>query len=339
MKSRITILLLIIAAAASAYYFYLRPRWAAAPADPTTLQLSGNIETHESVVGFKVPGRIIALPVEEGRWVEQGVLLAQLDSDDYRQQVAMDEASVGVQRKQLDLGLAGTRRQEIEVAEQMLNDAKADLAQKQLDFQRADTLYRDQVGSQQARDQAATNLKRAQATVERAQQQYDQALEGTRKEQLSVDRAELAQAEQKLRLSRINLDYTRLLAPKSGVILVRQAELGEVVAPNTPVVTLGDLDHVWLRAYIPETELARIRWGQTAVVRTDTYPGKIYRGRISFISDKAEFTPKSVQTFKERVTLVYRIKIDVDNPNHELKPGMPADAEIELASSNQSAQQ
>ena len=260
MKSRIPILLLIIAAAGGAYYFYLRPRWAATPADPTTLQLSGNIETHESVVGFKVPGRIVALPVEEGQWVEQGALLAQLDSDDYRQQVAMDEASVGVQRKQLDLGLAGTRRQEIEVAEQTLNDAKADLAQKQLDFQRADALYRDQVGSQQARDQADTNLKRAQATVERAQQQYDQALEGTRKEQLSVDRAQLVQAEQKLRLSRINLDYTKLLAPKSGVILVRQAELGEVVAPNTPVVTLGDLDHVWLRAYVSETDLGRIRW-------------------------------------------------------------------------------
>lgn len=338
MKRKTPILVLLVAAAVGAYYFYLRPRLAATPADPTALQLSGNIEVHESVVGFKVPGRIVALPVEEGQWVEQGALLAQLDSDDYRQQVAMDEANVGVQRKQLDLGLAGTRRQEIEMAEQTLNDAKADLAQKQLDFQRADSLYRDQVGSQQARDQADTNLKRAQATVERAQQQYDQAQEGTRKEQLSVDRAQLAQAEQKLRLSRINLDYTRLLAPKSGVILVRQAELGEVVAPNTPVVTLGDLDHVWLRAYVSETDLGRIRWGQTAVVRTDTYPGKTYPGRISFISDKAEFTPKSVQTFKERVTLVYRIKIDVENLNHELKPGMPADAEIQLASSNQPAQ-
>jgi HlyD family secretion protein len=338
MKLRIPVFILIIAAAAGAYYFYLRPRWVAQPADPNTMQLSGNIEAHQSVVGFKVPGRIVELPIEEGQWVEQGAVLAQLDTDDYRQQVAMDEANVSVQRRQLDLGLAGVRRQELQVAEQTLIDAKADLAQKQLDFKRADTLYREQVGSQQARDQADTNLKRAQATVERAQQQYDQALEGTRKELLSIDRAQLLQAEQKLRLSRINLDYTTLRAPKSGVILVRQAELGEVVAPNTPVVTLGDLDNVWLRAYVAETDLGRIHWGQIAVIRTDTYPGKTYRGRISFISDKAEFTPKSVQTFKERVTLVYRIKIDVENPNHELKPGMPADAEIQLNSSNQSAQ-
>jgi len=107
-----------------------------------------------------------------------------------------------------------------------------------------------------------------------------------------------------------------------------------VVVPGTPVVTLADLDHIWLRAYLAETDLGRIRWGQEATVTTDTYPGKQYRGRISFISSTAEFTPKSVQTYKERVTLVYRIKIDIDNSNHELKPGMPADAHINLAAAH-----
>jgi HlyD family secretion protein len=335
MKRGIPILLLIVAAAV-AYCLYLRPRWAKKPPAADVLKVSGNIETHESVVGFKVQGRIAKLPVEEGQWVEKGALLAQLDSDDYRQQIAMDEANVAVQRRQLELGLAGTRRQQLKVAEKALEDAKAELAQKQLDFKRADSLYREGVGPQNARDQAQTNLTRAQATVDRAAQDYDQAVEGTRKEELAVTRAGLVQAEQKLRLSRINLEYTTLHAPKSGVVLVRQAELGEVVAPNTPVVTLGDLDHVWLRAYVSETDLGRIRFGQPVVVRIDTYPGKTYPGRISFISDKAEFTPKSVQTFKERVTLVYRIKIDMENPNHELKPGMPADAEIQLNSNSNS---
>jgi len=98
-------------------------------------------------------------------------------------------------------------------------------------------------------------------------------------------------------------------------------------------MTLADLDHIWMRAYISETDLGRIRWGQSAVLRTDTYPGKSYQGRVSFIASQAEFTPKSVETHKERVTLVYRIKIDADNPNHELKPGMPADATIDFTSS------
>jgi len=334
MKRVIPLLIVLCAVGGAVYYFWL----SAKPQITNTLKLSGNIETHESLVGFQVQGRIADLPIEEGQWVEQGALLAKLDTRDYEQQVSIDEAALKLQRSQLDLGLAGTRRQELAAAEQVLLDAKADLAQKQLDFQRADTLYRQQVGPQQTRDQAETNLKRAQATVDRAQQQYDEAVEGTRREQIAIQRAGVAQAEQKLRLSRINLQYATLRAPKSGVVLVRQAELGEVVAPNTPVVTLGDLDNVWLRAYVSETDLGRIRWGQPAVIRTDTYPGKTYAGRISFISSKAEFTPKSVQTYQERVTLVYRIKIDVDNPHHELKPGMPADAEIELTQPSQSTQ-
>jgi HlyD family secretion protein len=131
-------------------------------------------------------------------------------------------------------------------------------------------------------------------------------------------------------MSRIRLAYTVLRAPFTGVVLVRQAELGEVVSPGTPVVTLADLDHLWVRVYVPETDLGKVHWGQFVDVRTDTYPDKIYHGRISFVSSEAEFTPKSVQTEKERVTLVYRVKVDVENPNRDLKPGMPADTVIKL---------
>ncbi|MFY9856119.1 MAG: efflux RND transporter periplasmic adaptor subunit, partial [Terracidiphilus sp.] len=152
-----------------------------------------------------------------------------------------------------------------------------------------------------------------------------------------IARANLNQAGADLGLSRVNLDYTVLRAPFTGVVTVRQAELGEVVSPGSPVITLSDLDHIWLRAYVEETDLGRVHWGQEATVTTDTFPGKQYHGHISFISPDAEFTPKSVQTYKERVTLVYRIKIDIDNPNHELKPGMPADASIDLAPGKQDA--
>jgi len=132
----------------------------------------------------------------------------------------------------------------------------------------------------------------------------------------------------------VRLEYVRLIAPFDGVVLVREAELGEVVAPGAPVVTLADLAHVWIRAYVAEGDLGRVHWGQAATVHTDTYPGKTYRGRVAFISSEAEFTPKTVQTAEERVTLVYRIKIDVDNPGLELKPGMPADALIDLSGGN-----
>jgi HlyD family secretion protein len=210
-------------------------------------------------------------------------------------------------------------------------DAQADLDQKKLDNDRALRLFaRDEVSAQE-RDQAATALKRAQAIFSADQQRYNEALEGARKEDITIARANLNEAGANLGLSQVNLSYTVLRAPSTGVVTVRQAELGEVVSPGSPVVTLADLDHIWLRAYIAETDLGRIHWGQNANVTTDTYPGKQYHGRISFISSDAEFTPKSVQTTKERVTLVYRIKIDIDNANHELKPGMPADAHLVLA--------
>ena len=125
------------------------------------------------------------------------------------------------------------------------------------------------------------------------------------------------------------MSYATVVSPLTGVVLSKNIEPGEYVAPGTAVVTVGDLVNVWLRAYIDETDLGRVKVGQRAWVTTDTYPGKIYEGRVSFISSEAEFTPKNVQTQKERVKLVYRIKIDITNPNMELKPGMPADAVIE----------
>ncbi len=300
------------------------------PVPQNDLTLSGNIEAHESLVSFKVAGRIAALPVEEGQEVKDGAILAQLEDADYRQRVRMDEASVNVRASSLALTLAGTREQELKATQQNMYEAQADLQQKQADSVRAEKLFAKDEVSAQERDLAATAAKRAKAAFLAAQQRYEQAAEGSRKEDIAVARANLSQANANLGLSRVDLGYTVLHAPASGVITVRQAELGEVVSPGTPVVTLADLDHVWLRAYIAGTDLGRIHWGQDVTVTTDTFPGKRYHGRISFISSSAEFTPKSVQTYKERVTLVYRIKIDLDNPAHELKPGMPADAHVFL---------
>ena len=329
MKRRLLILILLAAAIAGGVYVY--PRFTRKTEPRNQLMLSGNIEAHESLVSFKLPGRIIDLPVEEGQRVEPGALLARLDDADYMQKVRINEAAVNVRESNLALLLAGTRRQEVSASEQTVLNAQADLAEKKIDDDRAHRLFSRDELSAQDRDLADTAVKRAEATFQAAQQRYNEAVEGTRKEDIAIARANLREADADLGLSRVNLDYTTLRAPSAGVITVREAELGEVVNPGTPVVTLADLDHIWLRAYIAETDLGRARWGQEATITTDTYPGKPYRGHVSFISSSAEFTPKSVQTYKERITLVYRIKIDIDNPNHELKPGMPADASIDLA--------
>ena len=130
-------------------------------------------------------------------------------------------------------------------------------------------------------------------------------------------------------MAETQLSYATVYSPLSGVVLSKNIEPGEYVAPGTAVVTVGDLVNVWLRGYIEETDWGRVKVGQRAWVTTDTCPDKKYEGRVSFIAQEAEFTPKNVQTQKERVKLVYRIKIDITNPNMELKPGMPADAVIE----------
>jgi HlyD family secretion protein len=325
MKRTVLIILGALAVMAGGYLYV---RTATNQAADTTLRISGNIEAHESVVSFKVQGRIVELPVQEGQYVKQGDPLARLDDDDYRQQVSVDEATVGTREAELELALAGSRIQEIQAAKQTLIDAQADLELKRAEFRRRQALLSEQGVSREDLENARTQLKRAQATYKRVKHTHDQIVEGTRKEELAVRRANLQLAREHLQMSRVKLSYTVLAAPISGVVLVRQAELGEVVSPGTPVVTIADIDRLWMRGYINETELGRVRWGQSATVHTDTYPDKVYQGRVSFISSQAEFTPKSVETHKERVTLVYRIKIDLDNPNHELKPGMPAEAMI-----------
>jgi HlyD family secretion protein len=326
---RTALIILLALAVMTGGYLYIRT--AANEAADTTLRISGNIEAHESVVSFKVQGRIVELPVQEGQYVKQGDLLARLDNDDYRQQVSVDEATVATREAELNLAIAGSRPQEIQAAKQTLIDAQADLELKRSEFRRRQSLLAEQGVSKEDVDSARTQLKRAQATYERVKHTHDQIVEGTRKEEIAVRRANLESAREALKMSRVKLGYTVLSAPVSGVVLVRQAELGEVVSAGTPVVTIADVDHLWMRGYLNETDLGRVKWGQPSTIRTDTYPNKPYKGRVSFISSQAEFTPKSVETHKERVTLVYRIKIDLDNPEHELKPGMPAEAVIDAA--------
>jgi HlyD family secretion protein len=300
--------------------------WFSGDRAPATLILSGNIEAHESVLGFKtVQSRIVNLPFDEGQWVKQGTLIARVDDADYRQDVSISAAALEVQRRQLD-----SSEQTFEAAKKTVISDEADLAQRKLDLGRDQALWKHGYTPTETRDQAATALAQSAAVLDR-----DEALAQVAERNIDLAKANIQSADDSLALARIVLDYTQLTAPFDGVILVRQAELGEVVAPGSPIVTIADLDHVWLRAYVNEPDISKIRFGQTVAVTTDTYPGKKYQGRISFISSSAEFTPKSVETHAERVTLVYRIKIDIDNPTHELVPGMPADAQIQLVQSGQ----
>ncbi len=142
--------------------------------------------------------------------------------------------------------------------------------------------------------------------------------------------ADLRQARANLELAKSRLGYATLTSPINGVLMVRAAQPGEVTAAGATVLSVGDLDNVWFEGYLPETSLAKVTYGQKAEVTVDTYPGKKYSGTVSFIADQAEFTPKTVETYQERVMQVYRTKVNLANPDHELKQGMPAEAVIYL---------
>jgi HlyD family secretion protein len=329
-KKKRMIVLFLIAAAIAATLFYLLTKEKGEK--ESFIKISGNIEATEADVGFRVSGRIVNRYVEEGDWVEKGKVLARLDDEDLRNRLQLARATLVSAQARLDKLLAGSRPEEIKEAEAAVNQARFDSDNRQMQYERMKLLYEKRVIPKETYDNSETTLKVARSALERATQNYLLVKEGPRKEDIDDGRAQVEQAKASLKLADTQLSYTVIYAPFSGVLLVKSAEVGEVVNPGTPVLTLADIENVWLKAYISETDLGKIKWGQEVIVTTDLRPKKEYKGRISFISSQAEFTPKSIQTEKERVTLVYRIKVDISNSNHELKPGMPADGKILLTS-------
>ena len=292
------------------------------------LKVSGNIEVTTVEVSFKVPGRVHERLADEGEVVKAGQLVARLDSADFVHEVAIRKAEVQTALAALRELEAGSRKEEIAQAEAALAAAEAEAKRLADDFQRQKELFAREVVPKQKFDAALAARDTSLALERQAREALALVRKGPRQERIDQGRSRLKEAESALELAEERLGYTTLAAPAPGLVIAKNIEPGEQVAAGTPVITVGDLTTPWLRAYIPETELGQVKVGQKARVTTDTWPGKTYEGLVSFISPEAEFTPKNVQTEKERVKLVYRIKITNSNPAMELKPGMPADAEI-----------
>ena len=325
-RPKLIIPLALLVLAVLAYLLFLRGK----AADPDLLRLSGHIEATQTDLGFKVPGKIAVINFQEGDEIKAGQTAAALEDKDLREDVAQAEAAHAAARANLAKLLAGSRPQEKREAAAAVAQAKADLVDKNREFKRMQALFERKTVSAQTRDRAEAAFLVAKEAHRRTEENYSLVKEGPRKEDIDAARAEARRTEAALELARTRLGYATIASPVTGVVLVRPGEPGEVVAIGTPVLTLGDLDNAYFEGYVPETDLAKVRYGQKAEITTDSYPGKKYPARVYFVSSKAEFTPKTVETHKERVTLVYRTKIRVENKDHSLKPGMPADAVIFL---------
>ncbi len=255
----------------------------------------------------------------------------------------------------------GARPQEKLDARAAVDSAQSELERSRRDWDRAQTLYKNDDISTAQYDQYRNRFENAQAMLKQASEREALVLAGPRIEvidfqaavveraraalkmsqanslelkrraqELETRRAEIDRAKANLAVIEAQLRDTIITSPVDGVVLVKAADVGEVLSAATTVVTVGDIEHPWLRGYVNETDLGRVKLGAKARITTDSFPNKSYEGRITFIASEAEFTPKQIQTERERVKLVYRIKIEAQNPNHELKSNMPADAEIIL---------
>ena len=275
--------------------------------------------------------------------------------------IALRQAAVRQAEARLQELLSGSRKQEIEQARAAAQAAKTENLQAQRDWERAQSLHKTDDISTAQYDQFRTRFENSGAVLKQAEERLGLVVEGPRPEQIEAARAQLEQAqasvklaeatrleirrkEEELQTRRAEIERARaqvgvteaqlqdavVTSPVNGIVLVKSAEIGEVIGAGGTLATIGEIDRPWLRGYIAEGDLGRVKLGARAKVTTDSFPGKVYWGRVSFIASEAEFTPKQIQTTEERVKLVYRVKIEIDNPQHELKLNMPADAEILL---------
>ncbi len=292
------------------------------------IQVTGTIECRTARISPRVSGRVLKVLVEEGQAVEPGQPLVELDHEYLDLQLRQAEASVAASRAQLELLRKGARSEDIAQAEQQLKQSEIGLEQARKDAGRFRSLYASGSITQKQKEDAETRLALAEAQHQQAQQALKKLKSLVRPEEIEAAEARLRQAEAAVDLLKKNIEDSTVICPVSGVITEKAVEPGELVNPDTTLVTVSCLDPVYLWVYVTAAELGRVKLGGAAGVTIDSFPGKTFAGKIVYISPEAEFTPKNIQTREDRVKLVFAVKIELPNPEGQLKPGLPAEAVI-----------
>jgi len=300
---------------------------------------SGTIEATQARLSFQVPGRISIVNVEEGQTVKKGQIIAELDRAEF--EARYEQASANLDRaqkakQQLETALEISKKTlpaEVSRAEAGLKSARDSMTDAAKNYRRFEELFHKEVVSEKERDtlklqhdvaksrvvESESLLRMARGNLSRIDAARDDI--ATAEAQIDVAKAALDQAA-------VQLGYTSLKSPLDGVVTSRNIEPGETVNVGKEVITISDLQRVDLKIFVEETIIGKVKPGQKVAVTVDTFPGKVYHGTVSFVSPEGEFTPKIIQTQKERVKLVYLVKVSIPNPHYDLKAGMPADARI-----------
>jgi HlyD family secretion protein len=295
------------------------------------LVLYGNVDIREISAAFNDNGRIARMLVHEGDRVHQGQLIAEIDDTRYKAALDQAEGQMRNQEQVLARLVAGSRPEEIEQAKATMDALSVTYQNNEVNYRRAAALAQSGSGTTQQRDDTKAAFEATQKQYEAARQAYILAVKGPRDEDIAAQRAAYEAAQGADALAKRELADTRLYAPADGIVEDRILEPGDMVSPSTPVYTIALTDPLWVRAYVPETQLGKVALGMHATVTTDSFPGRKYRGWIGYLSPTAEFTPETVESPELRTRLVYQLRVYVCNPGDELRLGMPATVSIDLS--------
>ncbi|MDY4919663.1 MAG: efflux RND transporter periplasmic adaptor subunit [Phascolarctobacterium sp.] len=315
-KKKIGIALAALLIAAGGWYYKVSH-------EDNEFKLYGNIDIRQVSLAFNASERIAKMHVEEGAKVTKGQVLAELETTPLKLNIAKLEAQVAMQQALVEKLENGNRPEEIAQADAAVRAAEAEFNDAQIDKQRLQSLYLENAIAKKSLDSAAARLETAAANLRSAQEGQNLAHIGARSEDIAAQKAQLRAYEEELKVQKYNLSQTTLVAPVDGVIRSRLLEPGDMASANKAVYLLSANEKKWARVYVPEKRLGLLKEGMAAEVYSDSFPDKPLQGSVGYISDTAEFTPKSVQTEELRTALLYEVRVNINDENNVLRMGMP----------------
>lgn len=317
-KSHVAVLIgLVLLGSAVAYWWLNRDK-----DDAQHIVLYGNVDIRQVSLAFETAGRIKNMTVQEGDRVKKGQVLANLNTESLSIQAQQANAQLQVQQQTLNEQAAGNRPEEIAQAKAQVGSAKAQLENADKQYQRLAVLNNSSLGqavSKQEVDAAKSTMKTAEAALRESEANLQLLLKGVRKEDREAAKAQYESTKASLDLIKYQIAQSELRSPVDGVVRARLQEVGDMTTSSKSVYTIALTDPKWVRVYASETELGQIKMGSTATILRDSQPDQPITGKIGYISSVAEFTPKTVQTEDIRTTLVYEVRIYVNDPNDQLK--------------------
>jgi HlyD family secretion protein len=292
------------------------------------LDATGTIETVNVTMSAKTSGDIKELRIKEGQSVKTGDTIMVIDTEALRIQLKQLEAGTEMSRAQLELMKEGARKEDILQAESLVKQAQVNYDLAKVDFDRVDKLYQSQTITKKQYDDAAGKYDIMKSQLFSANENYDKLKKYSRPEEIKQADAKFNQSKASADLIRKSINDSYIIAPINGIVVEKYFEQGETVSPMSNLCKISDLTNVELYIYVTELELGKVKLGQKAEVTVDAFKDKKFNGVVTFISPEAEFTPKNIQTKDERTKLVFAVKIEIPNPDFDLKPGLPADTRI-----------